>query len=75
MKKGLMALATFSPALLFAETPTAPEGLSDAVEQLQGAATASITAVRPAIVAILVALFALVAIGFAWKYIRKFIGR
>lgn len=77
MKKRLLCLgASLSPALLFAEgSGTAPEGVSEAVTQLQGAATATIGAVRPAVVAVVVSLFGLVAIRFAWKWIRGVIGR
>lgn len=77
MKKRLLCLgAALSPALLFAQGEgTVPDGVSDAVTQLQGAATATIGAIRPAIVAVVVALFGLVAIRFAWKWIRGIIGR
>lgn len=75
MKKRLLALAgLLGPGLLFAET-TAPEGLSDAVTQLQGAATSTLDTIRPAVVAVVVALFAIVGIGLAFKYIKRFINR
>lgn len=76
MKKRLFALlGAVAPAAVFAEGAAAPEGVSDAVTQLQGAATATIGAVRPAVVAVVVALFSLVAVRFAWKWIRGIIGR
>lgn len=77
MKKRVFAvLGALAPSVIFAQAQaTAPEGLSDAVTALQGAAIGSINTVRPAVVAVLTALFALVALGFAWKWLRKFIGR
>lgn len=75
---GAALAAPFASALAEGEasTPTFDKAAMDsAVKSLQDAATDTIASVKPAIITVLVALFVIVGIGFAWKYIRKFIGR
>lgn len=74
---GAALAAPFAGALAEdATTPTFDKAAMDsAVKSLQDAATDTIGSVKPAIIKVLVALFVIVGIGFAWKYIRKFIGR
>ena len=61
-----------APALCLADD-TSP--LDSALTQLQTGVTGMISSVAPVVVAIVVALLALVGIFFAWKYVRKAIGR
>lgn len=79
LKYWLSGAGLVSAASALAEDATGPTfdkaAMDSAVKSLQDAATDTIGSVKPAIIAILVALFVIVGIGFAWKYIRKFVGR
>lgn len=70
------------PALALGAVPCFAQGtgsdstaLSSALTQLQTGVTDMIGDVAPVVVTIVVALLALVGIFFAWKYVRKAIGR
>ena len=69
-QKVLGALAALSPAAVFAEGDAA-----SAVSQLQTAATGVIDEVKPAGVAICVALFAIAGVIFAYRMIKARLGR
>lgn len=66
-----LALGAITPCFA-ADGDTA---LTSALTQLQTGVTGMIGQVAPVVVAIVVALLALVGIFFAWKYVRKAIGR
>lgn len=59
----------------FAADGDSDSALSSALTQLQTGVTGMIDDVAPVVVTIVVALLALVGIFFAWKYVRKAIGR
>lgn len=66
------------PALALGAVPAFAEDatpLENALTQLQTGVTDMIGDVAPVVVTIVVALLALVGIFFAWKYVRKAIGR
>lgn len=71
-KKVLVALGALGPAAVFAEG-TSP--IDSAVTQLQTAATGAISSVLPAVIAVLVALFGIVGVIFAYKKIAARFGR
>lgn len=66
-----LALGAITPCFA-ADGDTA---LTSALTQLQTGVTGMIGQVAPVVVSIVVALLALVGIFFAWKYVRKAIGR
>lgn len=68
------------PALALGAVPcfaqdSGDSALSSALTQLQTGVTGMIGEVAPVVVTIVVALLALVGIFFAWKYVRRAIGR
>lgn len=69
-----MIAATLLPSLALAEGPTTGS-VDDAVSQLQTAATGAIDSVKPALIAVIVALFAIVGIVFAWNKLKARFGR
>lgn len=69
-----MIAAVLLPSLALAEGTT-PGSVDDAVSQLQTAATGAIDSVKPALIAVIVALFAIVGIVFAWNKLKARFGR
>lgn len=74
VRKWLVA-GVLLPASVLAQESGNTGTVGDAVSQLQTAATSAIDEVKPALIAVIVALFAIVGIVFAWNKLKARFGR